>query len=164
LQGLRRHSRAVAVRAEKDKPSSFFPEAFVNAITVAVKNSPLNAGKLALAKAQAGQYDEAAVKAKIQNLIKDNPVVVFSWSGCPFCKKAKAVLDAAGARYTALELDELADGKALRAELAALTGRTSVPNIWIGGANVGGCNDGPGIATLQAKGELEPMLRAAGAL
>jgi hypothetical protein len=62
------------VRAEKDKPSSFFPEAFVNAITVAVKNSPLNAGKLALAKAQAGQYDEAAVKAKIQNLIKDNPV------------------------------------------------------------------------------------------
>jgi len=27
---------------------------------------------------------------------------VFSWSGCPFCKRAKAVLDATGAKYTAL--------------------------------------------------------------
>lgn len=74
MQALRRRTPAVVVRAEKDKPSPLFPEAFVNAITVAVKNSPLNAGKLALAKAQAGQYDEAAVKAKIQSLIKDNPV------------------------------------------------------------------------------------------
>ena len=58
-------------------------------------------------------------------------VMVFSWSGCPFCKKGKAVLDAAGARYTALELDQMgAEGKAIRAELARMTQRTSVPNIW----------------------------------
>ena len=37
-------------------------------------------------------------------------VVVFSWSGCPFCKRAKAVLDSTGAKYTALELDQMADG------------------------------------------------------
>ena len=35
---------------------------------------------------------------------------MFSWSGCPFCKRAKAVLDATGAKYTALELDQMADG------------------------------------------------------
>lgn len=40
-------------------------------------------------------------------------VVVFSWSGCPFCKKAKAVLDSTGAKYTALELDQMADGELL---------------------------------------------------
>ena len=91
--------------------------------------------------------------------------MVFSWSGCPFCKRGKAVLDAAGAQYTALELDQMgAEGKAIRAELARMTQRTSVPNIWIAGTNVGGCNDGPGVATLQGRGELAPMLQAAGAL
>ncbi|EFN59209.1 hypothetical protein CHLNCDRAFT_15090, partial [Chlorella variabilis] len=93
-------------------------------------------------------------------------VVVFSWSGCPFCKQAKSVLDGTGAKYTALELDQMADGDAIRAELAKLTDRTSVPNIFIAGKppRVGGCNDGPGVATLQKKGELVPMLQAAGAL
>lgn len=138
-------------------------------------------------------------------------VVVFSWSGCPFCKQAKSVLDGTGAKYTALELDQMADGDAIRAELAKLTDRTSVPNIFIAGKpprwpcvwapccagrlaahgwcrrrtapgcrvnpmlglaptavpagkSVGGCNDGPGVATLQKKGELVPMLQAAGAL
>lgn len=48
--------------------------------------------------------------------------------------------------------------------LRRLTNRTSVPNIFIGGQGVGGCNDGPGVATLQAQGKLGPMLKAVGAL
>lgn len=40
-------------------------------------------------------------------------------------------------------------GKALRAELAKMTGRSSVPNIWIAGQNVGGCSEGPGVVPLQ---------------
>jgi len=55
-------------------------------------------------------------------------------------------------------------GKAIRAELAKRTERTSVPNVFIAGKSVGGCNDGPGVATLQGKGELVPLLQAAGAL
>jgi hypothetical protein len=46
---------------------------------VALKNSPLNQGKKALAKAQAGDYDAAATRAKIEQYIKDNKVMVFSW-------------------------------------------------------------------------------------
>jgi hypothetical protein len=46
---------------------------------VALKNSPLNAGKKALAKAQAGEYDAAATRAKIEGYIRDNKVIVFSW-------------------------------------------------------------------------------------
>jgi hypothetical protein len=46
---------------------------------VALKNSPLNQGKKALAKAQAGDYDAAATRAKIEQMIKDNKVMVFSW-------------------------------------------------------------------------------------
>lgn len=41
-----------------------------------------------------------------------------------------------------LELDERQDGNAIRYELSQITGRTSVPQIWIAGKFVGGCNDG----------------------
>jgi len=76
------------------------------------------------------------------------------------------LLDGKGASYFVLELDEIADGPALRAELGQLTGRTSVPAIWIGETFVGGCNDGPlgGVNSLAAAGTLDAMLADAGAL
>lgn len=47
-----------------------------------------------------------------------------------------------------------------------MLGRTSVPAIWIEGKFVGGCNDGPmgGLNTLNSNGELDRMLKAAGAI
>lgn len=50
-------------------------------------------------------------------------------------------MDEKGAKYTVVELDLDEDGKAIRAEMADIVGRTSVPAIWIGGQFVGGCND-----------------------
>ena len=74
-------------------------------------------------------------------------------------------MDAKGATYTVVELDELADGAARRARLGARTGRTSVPAVFIAGDYVGGLNDGaPGLAPLDAAGELVPRLKGAGAL
>jgi len=52
----------------------------------------------------------------------------------------------------------------VRARLGARTTCTSVPSIWIGGEFVGGLNDGPGLLTLEESGELDPKLRAVGAL
>ena len=68
-----------------------------------------------------------------------------------------------------VELDEVRDGKAIRAEMADLIGRTSVPAIWIGGVFIGGCNDGPtkdrgGIVQLNDSGELDAMLSSVGAI
>ncbi|CAB9496468.1 GLutaRedoXin [Seminavis robusta] len=79
---------------------------------------------------------------------------------------AKAVLDAKGTRYHVVELDEVKDGRAIRAEMADVIGRTSVPAIWIGGEFIGGCNDGPkgGIVKLDESGELDVMLNAVGAI
>ena len=51
-----------------------FLEDAINSLSVALKNSPVNQGKKALAKAQAGAYDEAATRAKIEQYIKDNSV------------------------------------------------------------------------------------------
>lgn len=56
------------------------------------------------------------------------------------------------------------EGMQIRAELAKSSSRTSMPNIFIGGEGVGGCNDGPGIMTLNKQGQLTPMLQKAGAM
>ncbi len=60
------------------------------------------------------------------------------------------------------------DGKAIRAEMFDVIGRSSVPAIWIGGEFIGGCNDGPaefgGINTLKENGKLNPLLQSAGLL
>ena len=63
-----------------------------------------------------------------------------------------------------VELDEEADGAAMRCRLGIRTGRTSVPSVWVAGEYIGGLNDGPGLLPLDEQGELEPKLRAAGAL
>ena len=75
-------------------------------------------------------------------------------------------MDGYGAEYKVVELNEIASGFALRAELAERTGRTSVPAVYIGGQFIGGCNDGGmgGVLTLDKAGKLKPLLRAAGCM
>lgn len=126
----------------------------------------LNEGKKALVKSLAGDYDEAKIKARLDSFIADNPVVMLSFTTCPYCIKAKACLDNKRAKYTTLELDQDPDGKAIRAVLGDVVGRTSVPAIWIDGQFVGGCNDGPtgGLLQLDQQGKLDGMLRAVNAL
>ena len=66
-----------------------------------------------------------------------------------------------------MELDQDAEGKAIRAVMGEMLGRTSVPAIWIDGKFIGGCNDGPlggGLLQLEESGELDTMLRAAKAM
>ena len=114
----------------------------------------------------AGEFDVAAVDAALDDAIGGaEGVTVFAFSSCPFCKKARALLDSKGAQYDWVLLDERDDGAALRARLGKRTGRTSVPSVWIGQDYVGGLNDGcPGLVPLDRRGELETRLRAAGAL
>lgn len=75
-------------------------------------------------------------------------------------------MDGKKAKYTVVECDKDPDGKAIRAELGDMVGRTSVPAIWIGGTFVGGCNDGPlgGIVKLDEQGKLDGMLQSVGAI
>jgi len=144
---------------EKD-PTKVWTAEIADAIQNAVTYSPLNEGKKALVKMLAGDYDSPVVRNKLIGLIKEEPVLMLSFVKWPFCVKAKALLDTKNVSYTVIEVDEVVDGKAIRAEMAELFGRTSVPAIWIGGRFVGGCNDGPmgGIMKLEEKGELDVLL------
>lgn len=75
---------------------------------------------------------------------------------CPYCTRAKKLLADKGAAYT--EYDITADAGRRAEMLGRANGRTTVPQIFIGGTHVGGSDD---LAALERAGKLEPMLAAA---
>jgi len=101
----------------------------------------------------------SAAKTKAQNIIDENAVAVFSKSYCPYCKATKALLSELGAKYYAIELDQVDDGADIQAALREINGQSSVPNIYIKKQHIGGNSD------LQAKkSSLPELLKDAGAL
>jgi glutaredoxin 3 len=62
-------------------------------------------------------------------------IIVYSTEPCPYCSRAKALLDARGYEYTEINLARDPEG---RAELAAKTGMMSFPQVIVNGELVGG--------------------------
>jgi len=75
-------------------------------------------------------------------------VEVYTAARCPFCVRAKRLLEARGIAYE--ELDVGADGER-RAALVRRTGRRTVPQIFIDGHSIGGFEE---LSALDATGEL----------
>lgn len=85
-------------------------------------------------------------------------IEIYTWSRCPFCIRAKALLDRKGVNYTeyCIDGDEAArDQMADRAQ-----GRRSVPQIFINDQHIGGCDDVHG---LERQGQLDALLEATAA-
>jgi glutaredoxin 3 len=80
-------------------------------------------------------------------------VKIYSSDYCPYCQRAKALLRERGVT----DWEEIVvDGKPdVRAAMAQLVGRTSVPQIFIDGQHIGGCDD---LHALDARGGLLPLL------
>jgi glutaredoxin 3 len=74
---------------------------------------------------------------------------------CPFCRRAEALLRRKG--VVEIELIEVVLDARGRAELAAKTGRRTVPQIYIGDTHVGGCDE---LHALDRAGKLDPLLAA----
>ena len=79
-------------------------------------------------------------------------IEIYTTKTCPYCYKAKNLLNKLGASYQEIPVDF---NKSLRAEMAAKAGRTSVPQIWINGQHIGGCDD---LHALQEQGKLVELL------
>lgn len=80
-------------------------------------------------------------------------VEIYTTMICPYCHRAKKLLDAKGVDYT--EIDVMTDSK-LRTQMRERAGgRTSVPQIFINGQHVGGCDD---LYALDRQGQLSPLL------
>jgi len=85
------------------------------------------------------------------------PVVkMYTTQVCPYCLRAKSLLKARGVEQ--IEEVRIDLQPAERDAMVALTGRRTVPQIFIGATHVGGCDE---LVALDQRGELLPLLQAA---
>lgn len=82
-------------------------------------------------------------------------VVLYTTAVCPYCIRAKQFLRARG--VTELEEIRIDLLPAERDTMMRLTGRRTVPQIFVGDVHVGGCDD---LMALDARGGLSPLLQA----
>ncbi|MEB3357791.1 MAG: glutaredoxin 3 [Synechococcales bacterium] len=80
-------------------------------------------------------------------------VEIYTWSMCPFCIRAKALLDKKGVNYTEYGIDGDEAARDQMAERA--NGRRSVPQIFIDDRHIGGCDD---LYALERQGKLNALL------
>ena len=85
-------------------------------------------------------------------------VEIYTKFGCPYCARAKRLLEDKGVDYEEYELNTMRGKREEMLERAP--GRTTVPQIFINGRHVGGSDD---LAELDRSGRLDPMLQGADA-
>ena len=83
-------------------------------------------------------------------------VQIYSKKNCPFCGRAKALLDRKGIPYEEIDAEE---NDELRVWLAETSGQKTVPQIFVDGRPLGGFSD---IDALDKQGKLDPILRGEG--
>jgi glutaredoxin 3 len=126
----------------------------------------------------------AAIEQKVEEIIANNKVAVFSKSYCrkypmraliysvptsltlnhciiphhsrplAYCRRAKETLKAL-TEFFVIELDQVEDGDAIQEYLAKKTGQRTVPNIFINQQHIGGCDD---LLQAKASGKLQKLL------
>ncbi|HXT79083.1 MAG TPA: glutaredoxin 3 [Acetobacteraceae bacterium] len=84
-------------------------------------------------------------------------LVVYTQPWCPFCERAVHILTTKGAVFREIDAPR---GSAARAEAIRRSGRTTVPQIFIGDRHIGGCDD---LVALDRAGKLDPLLEAGAA-
>lgn len=82
-------------------------------------------------------------------------VEIYTWSTCPFCIRAKALLQKKGVDFTDYSID--GDDEAREKMSVRAGGRRSLPQIFIDDKHIGGCDD---LYALNAQGRLDPLLAA----
>lgn len=84
------------------------------------------------------------------------PVKMYTTAVCPFCVRAKQLLKARGVEQ--IEEIRIDTAPEQREHMMAVTGRRTVPQIFIGQTHVGGCDD---LIALDGRGGLVPLLQGA---
>ena len=82
-------------------------------------------------------------------------VTLYSTRFCPYCIRARNLLDDKSITYTDIAVD---DQPQLRREMMQRSGRRTVPQIWIGQQHVGGFDD---LVRLERQGRLDDLLERA---
>lgn len=80
-------------------------------------------------------------------------IIIYTTSYCPYCIRAKDLLNRKKAPFTEISIDSQPE---LREEMINKSGRHTVPQIFINGQHIGGCDD---LHALEAQGTLDPLLK-----
>lgn len=93
----------------------------------------------------------------IKSTIASNEVVVFQSDWCPYCKRTVNALQEAGILAKIIEVND-----EMKLRLNSVTGKTSIPQVFVKGIFIGGYNDGGlgGTLPLLRSGKIEQMLNA----
>ncbi len=81
-------------------------------------------------------------------------VVMYATAWCPFCQRARNLLQRKNVSFEEIDVESAPDA---RAQMREKSGRTSVPQIFIGERHVGGFDD---LSALDRSGELDQLLQA----
>jgi len=82
-------------------------------------------------------------------------VTIYTTMMCPYCYRAKALLDKKGVTFR--EIDVGMDADLRRQMMQKAGGAHTVPQIFVGDTHVGGCDE---LYALEASGKLDPLLAA----
>lgn len=85
-------------------------------------------------------------------------IIVYSKNICPYCVKAKALLDAKKLQYDVINLDDFGPEKKDEM-IKKANGKKTVPQIFIGSTHVGGCDD---LFELHNQKKLDALLESEG--
>lgn len=80
-------------------------------------------------------------------------IEIYTQSWCPFCERAVHILSTKGVEYN--EIDAPRGSKARTEAVSRSGGRNTVPQIFIDGQHIGGCDD---LVALDRAGKLNPLL------
>jgi len=72
---------------------------------------------------------------------------------CPYCARARSLLASRGVAFEEIDIEAV---EGARSEMEARSGRSSVPQIFIGDQHVGGCDE---LHALDEAGRLDPLLK-----
>ena len=81
-------------------------------------------------------------------------VEIYTKSTCPYCIRAQSLLARKGVKPVEYNIDA---GGPKRGEMIERSGRMTVPQIFIDGQHVGGCDD---LMALESRGKLDALLAA----
>ncbi|KAL4571233.1 hypothetical protein LXL04_017986 [Taraxacum kok-saghyz] len=98
---------------------------------------------------------EASSADFVKKTVSSHPIVIFSKSYCPYCKRAKGIFNELNQKPYVVELDQREDGANIQNAMGEFVGKRTVPQVFVNGKHLGGSDD-----TMEAyeSGELAKLL------
>ncbi|KAJ4759497.1 Glutaredoxin family protein [Rhynchospora pubera] len=86
-------------------------------------------------------HGDKSASAFVHNAIYSHRIAIFSKTYCPYSVRAKKIFEELNEKPFVVELDQREDGRAIQNVLLDLVGRRTVPQVFINGQHIGGCDD-----------------------